>query len=148
MKQIVSEVADLSIGYFPKRQLAQIIVFMPVATKRVGTKTRTPLGEFLDARYLEWRDAQPGKRGPFTTWAKVIKVPRESLNNYINRGSTPDGKALETLARLYGDIVYVKARVIPPGDARLEVVVEKWGRLPNEAKKEILDIATSDGARS
>lgn len=89
--------------------------------------------KWLDGKFTEWSVKQPRPMRTLTRFAKWMGIPRESLNNYLGRGTKPSGDNLIAMARALGfDIYDVLGEVRP--DEGLFFIITHWSGL-NEKKQ-------------
>lgn len=100
---------------------------------------------WLEQKFIEWRNAQPRGKDSVVAFAAYLGVSRNSLNNWLNRGQTPDLSSVVLLARLGAEIYDLMG--MPRPDPKLQRLIEVWGQLSDEARAEIEAIRERSAAR-
>lgn len=99
---------------------------------------KNPISEWLDNKFLDWQK-QEGGRKTLTEFAQYLGVDRGVLNNWVNRGSKPEGDNLKIVAIKLGMEIYDLLEIERP-DFRLLVINAEWEHISDDAKKEIAAI--------
>lgn len=107
----------------------------------VSTETKA----WLEQKFREWRDTQTRRGGTVKGFAAHVGVSLSTMNNWLNRGQTPDVESVGKLAPLGMEIYDLMS--LPRPDPLLQVVVQYWGRLPDDIKQEIVEAVERAEAR-
>jgi hypothetical protein len=100
---------------------------------------KTPVSEWLDKHFLKWQMDSGGSK-TLVEFAAYLGVSRDSLNNWINRGSKPEPKSVDILASKLDDPTIYELMGLPSPDPRLLAIIGHWGEAPDAAKDEALSV--------
>lgn len=75
---------------------------------------KTPVAEWLEAKYREWRAEQPSMKAGIGRFAEYLGISPDSLNTYLSRGSSPTGENLEKIAARLGPEIYDLLGLVRP----------------------------------
>lgn len=100
---------------------------------------------WLEARYIEWRNKQKRGKDGVIHFAKYLHIPRNSINNWMIKGVTPEAGSADRLAQL-GLEIYDLLGIERP-DPTLKVVTENWELVPDELKRELVEAVERAKAR-
>jgi len=101
--------------------------------------------EWINDRYRDWRNKQPREADTITAFARYLDVSRNSLNNWMNRGKTPDPDSALKLSKV-GIEIYDLLKLKRP-DAKLLLVMRNWDYIPDDVKVEVAEEAARAEAR-
>lgn len=101
---------------------------------------------WLEAQFRAWRPKQEKKLGPdgklrrqdsLGHFATYIGVSRNTVQNWLNRGQTPEVESVDTIAAALGPEIY-DLLSLPRPDPHLKLVIARWGLLPDDLRQEIV----------
>ncbi len=106
--------------------------------KRMKTK-KDLVGEWIDRQYLDWQLRQGGSR-TFEQFSNFLGVSPPTLSRYRKRLRLPDPEHLAILGGKLGFEIY-DLMGEPRPDDRLSAIIQNWGKLTEERKRLLLEVA-------
>lgn len=92
--------------------------------------------DYFEKHYRIWRDKQPRGRDTLKRYAAYIGVSRDTVNNWINRGTNPS-RDFAPLIAIRCDFEIYDLLGMPRPDPLLQVVMRGWEYVADGVKKEI-----------
>ena len=92
--------------------------------------------QWINDKYIECRNRQEKGKDTITAFSIYLGVSRNSLNNWMNRGKTPDDASAVHLSKLGPEIFDLLGLKRP--HPLLLIIMQKWGNVPDDAQKQIV----------
>lgn len=100
---------------------------------------KTPIAQWLEKHFIKWQ-SDLGESRTVTDFAAYLGVSRDSLNNWINRGSKPERYSVDILAAKLDDLTIYSLMGLPEPDPRRVIVFGNWDDVSEEIKDEVASI--------
>ena len=100
--------------------------------------TKSPIGDWLTRKYLEWQTAEANRR-TVTEFADFLGISRGAFNKYMNGNRRPRGVYVDMIAAKLGPEIYDLVGA-PRPDPGLQYIIQNWGQVLHETRSEAVEL--------